>query len=67
MKESLVEPFAMAMLFISIAAIYYAYIISPRDEAIYSIIECMGPDNSREAYTACVEKLHPSRASPVTN
>ena len=59
MKESLVESIAMVMFFVSLAAIYYAYVISPRDKALYSIIECMGTDNSREAYAACAEKLNP--------
>ena len=67
MRNSNVDMIAMTMLFISLAALYYAYVISPRDEALYAISECMGKDNSRESYDACAEKLRASHASTERN
>ena len=34
--------------------------VVPHDEARHQIIECMGSDNSQEAYTACVKELRPN-------
>jgi len=64
MKDSIVELVAMVMLFLSVTALYYVFILGPRDAMLYEIMDCMGDDNSREAYEACHERLRPSRASP---
>lgn len=59
MRDSTMELIALVMLFSAIAFVYYAFILKPRDEALYSIMECMGEDNSRSAYEACVTRLSP--------
>ena len=64
MNDSFIELLAMAMLFLSVTALYYVFILGPRDAALYEIMDCMGNDNSREAYATCHEQLKPSRASP---
>ena len=64
MNNSLLELIAMFMLFVSITALYYVFILGPRDAVLYEIMECMEHDNSQEAYDNCHEKLRPSRASP---
>ena len=64
MKDSFIELLALAMLFLSVTALYYVFILGPRDAALYEIMDCMGNDNSREAYDMCHEQLRPSRASP---
>lgn len=64
MNNSLVELIALFMLFVSITALYYVFILGPRDAVLYEIMECMEHDNSQEAYDSCHEKLRPSRASP---
>jgi len=64
MKDSFVELLALAMLFLSVTVLYYVFVLGPRDAALYEIMDCMGSDNSREAYEACHERLRPSRASP---
>ena len=64
MNDSFIELLAMVMLFLSVTAAYYVFILGPRDAALYEIMDCMGNDNSRETYEACREQLRPSRASP---
>ena len=64
MNNSLLELIAMFMLFVSITALYYVFILGPRDAVLYEIMECMEHDNSQEAYDNCHKKLRPSRASP---
>ena len=64
MRDSFVEIAAMVMLFLSVTALYWVFVLGPRDAVLHEIMECMGSDNSREAYDACHEKLRPSRASP---
>ena len=64
MNNSLVELGAMIMFFISVTALYYVFILGPREAVLYEIMECMEGDNSQEAYNICHEKLRPSRASP---
>ena len=64
MKDSTFELTAMIMLFLSVTALYWVFVLHPRDDVLYSIMECMGEDNSREAYDMCREEIRPSRASP---
>ena len=64
MKDSFVELAAMVMLFLSVTALYWVFVLGPRDAALYEIMDCMGEDNSRGAYDECHKRLKPSRASP---
>ena len=64
MNDSIIELVAMVMLFLSVTALYWVFVLSPRDAMLHDIMECMGTDNSREAYEVCHERLRPSRASP---
>lgn len=61
MKDSTIELAAMAMLFISVATVYWVFVLHPRDEALYSIMDCMGEDNSREAFDLCHKELRPTK------
>ena len=64
MKDSTFELAALVMLFLSVSALYWVFVLHPRDEVLYSIMDCMGEDNSREAYDMCREELLQSRVSP---
>lgn len=64
MKDSTFELAALVMLFLSVSALYWVFVLHPRDEVLYSIMDCMGDDNSREAYDMCREELAPDRVSP---
>lgn len=39
---------------------WYHFYVKPHDEARYQILDCMGSDNSRAAYDACVAELRPN-------
>ena len=55
MKDSTFEIIAMVMLFISVTALYWVFVLHPRDKALYSIMDCMDGDRSYEAYENCRE------------
>lgn len=40
--------------------LWYQFYVKPHDEARYAIWDCMGNDNSRQAYEDCVAMLRPN-------
>jgi len=67
MNDSIYELVALVMFFFACASLYFVFILQPRNEALYEIMDCMGSDRSHEAYESC-RKAGPSsprsRASP---
>lgn len=53
MKDSLVDLAALAMLFLSLAALYYVFWLGPRNTALREVMDCMGDDRSIDAYERC--------------
>ena len=39
-----------------IGTLYYNFVLEPRDEKLYAVMDCMG-DNSRAEYDRCVQQL----------
>lgn len=58
-KNDLIAFAVLIALVTVMASFYYKIVLEPRDEALYQIMDCMGPDNSRSAYDACVTQLRP--------
>tara|TARA_B100000131_G_C17659064_1_gene427372 strand:- start:171 stop:398 length:228 start_codon:yes stop_codon:yes gene_type:complete len=72
MSDTFFETLALVMLFLAMTTAYYAFYLQPRNEVLYDIMGCMSEHESEmqghylaeEAYSGCVEKMRPSRASP---
>ena len=60
MKDSILDFVMIAMGFFTFATLYYVFILGPRDQALYDIMDCMGESRSEEAYKACVEQQQKS-------
>ena len=59
MKDSIFDLVALVMLFLAATTLYYVFILAPRDAVLYEVMECMGSDNSQDAYDDCHKKLNP--------
>ena len=58
-KNDLIAFMLLATLMAVMSTFYYKIVLEPRDEALYEIMDCMGLDQSRAAYDACVTQLRP--------
>ena len=54
------EPIIFLALGVVVGGLWYQFYIKPHDAARYAILDCMGNDNSRQAYEECVTKLRPN-------
>ena len=62
MEDSRKEMILLATSLLVITIIMWVGFVKPYNDWINDMIDCTGPDNSREAYEECREKLQKSQS-----
>jgi cytochrome b len=52
--RNLLLPIAMALM---VAALWYCLWVQPRTEFLFEVMDCMGADASKQAYSECANEV----------